>query len=176
MVFIILCRASQKLVIVIFVLTRLWSEPDMVMEKIKLTVKLFCSTNCLGWPSNPGQPKGRSRSSLVELLFIELMEISHTWCTLNQYISLMICNCVYKSQEEGYLLVSSFEPVTFRPRSSLICSQTFLTWFGHFHCFTWPSPVQVGSTLRDRFAAVASLLSGTLSRLSQSLYATPGVP
>ena len=95
MVFIILCRASQKLVIVIFVLTRLWSEPDMVMEKIKLTVKLFCSTNCLGWPSNPGQPKGRSRSSLVELLFIELMShLSHVMYTQPIHLTHELLFCI----------------------------------------------------------------------------------
>ena len=60
--------------------------------------------------------------------------------------------------------------LTFRHRSSLICSCTFLTGFGHFHGSTRSGPIQVASTLGDRFAAVASKLSGTQSRLSQSLY------
>ena len=60
---------------------------------------------------------------------------------------------------EESLLAPSFEPVTIRPRSSLICNRTFLTGFGHFHGFT--RPIQVASTLGDHFAAVASKLFGT---------------
>ena len=68
------------------------------------------------------------------------------------------------------MLALSFKPVTFRPKS-LICSCTFLTGFGHFHGSSPLGPIQVASTLGDRFAAVTSKLSRTQSRLSQSLYA-----
>ena len=50
-------------------------------------------------------------------------------------------------------------------------SRTILTGFGHFHGSIRSGPIQVASTLGDHFAAVASKLSGTQSRLSQSLYA-----
>ena len=42
-----------------------------------------------------------------------------------------------------------------------VCSHTFITGFGHFHGSTWPSPIQVASTLEDHFAAVTSKLCGT---------------
>ena len=52
--------------------------------------------------------------------------------------------CVYKSKEKGCffkrrfpneksLLAQGFKSANFRPRSSLPCSRTFLTGFGHFH-------------------------------------------
>ena len=64
------------------------------------------------------------------------------------------------------LLALSFKPVTFWSRSSLICSQTFHTGFGHFH-----GSIHVASTLGDCFPAVTCELSGTKSRLFLCLYA-----
>ena len=69
------------------------------------------------------------------------------------------------------LLAPRFKPVTFGPRSSLICSHTFLTGFGHFHGSTRLGTIQVANALGNRFAAVVSKLSETQSKLSQSLYA-----
>ena len=50
----------------------------------------------------------------------------------------------WESGVKSHRLVLSFEPATFRPRFSSLCSRTFLTWFGHFHGttllgpFKWP--------------------------------------
>ena len=51
--------------------------------------------------------------------------------------------------------------VTFWPR--------FFIGFGHFHGFTRLGPIQVTITLEDRFSVISCMLSGTQSRLSQSM-------
>ena len=61
--------------------------------------------------------------------------------------------------------------MTFQPRSSSICSRAFFTRFGHFNGSSWSGPILVASTLGYHFAATASKLSRTQSRLSQTLSA-----
>ena len=65
-------------------------------------------------------------TTLVDLLFIELMSSK---CTINQYISHM--NWYHKRKgtfqqrfhSKEFLLGARFKPVTFQPRSSLICTK-----------------------------------------------------
>ena len=43
----------------------------------------------------------------------------------------------WESGVKRHCQVPSFEPATFRPRFSSLCSRTFLTGFGHFHGSRW---------------------------------------
>ena len=112
-------------------------------------------------------------TTLVHLLFIELMShlsyvkhvnlihLTHEWILWIQITRGRV-------HFEESLLPPSFEPVTFQPRPSSICSRTFFTGFGHFHGSTQSGTIQVASTLGYHFAAVTSKLSRSQSRLSQN--------
>ena len=56
---------------------------------------------------------------------------------------------------------------------ALLTKIFFHTRLGHFHGSTLSDPIKVACTLGDHFAAVASKLSGTKSRLSQDLLSLP---
>ena len=105
--------------------------------------------------------------SHVKQIYSQPMHLTHE---LIQWIQITRGRAHFNRDSTVKRLAPSFEPVIFRPRSSLICSCTFLTGLGHFQGSTRSGPIQVASTLGDRFAAVTSKLYRTQPRLSQSLY------
>ena len=84
--------------------------------------------------------------------------------------------CVYKSQEEGYILTEIPQQRVFTGNEFQTCdlpTQIFFDLEPYILYRIWPFSWlhMVGPrTLGDRFAAVASKQYGTQSRLSQSLY------
>ena len=62
---------------------------------------------------------------------------SHTWIDIVFTNQKKKGTFKQKFRSKKSLVARSFKLVNFRHRSSLICSHTFLTGFGHFHGSTW---------------------------------------